>query len=209
MYPFYQREDAWNSFTVNLQIDYFTYYTKDHPRTTDSDDLIVNLYLSQSFTHWNYSLGYTYSRNWNQVDRTTEFSSHTPSLSLGITYPWLSLDWTWTCYGSYEYREYDLSDLVDRIYSGSVGLSLGYERTRSTLSLTVAVEYYDNASGSVLGTPDNISRTYSAIFNQVLWERDYLTANLSLSASYRDYDEYVYDEDYTESVYYCGLTLTF
>lgn len=209
VYPFYQREDVWNSLTVNLQIDHSKYYTKDHPRTTDSDDLLVNLYLSQSFTHWNYSLGYMYSRNWNRADRTIEFSSHTPSLSLGITYPWLALDWAWTCNGSYEYREYVLSGLIDRIYSGSAGLSLGYERTRSTLGLNVAVEYYDNASGSVLGTPDNISRTYSAIFEQVLWERDYLTANLTLSASYRDYDEDVYDEDYTEGVYYGGLTLTF
>lgn len=209
VYPFYQREDAWNSFTVNLQIDHSTYYTKDHPRTTDSDDLMLNLSLSQSFTHWNYSLGYTYSRNWNWVDRTTEFSSHTPSLNIGITYPWLALDWAWTGYGSYEYREYILSGLIDRIYSGGVGLSLAYERTRSTLSLNVAIEYYDNASGSVLGTPDNISRTYSAVFDQVLWEREYLTVNLTLSASYRDYEEDVPDENYTEGVYYCGLTLTF
>ena len=126
-----------------------------------------------------------------------------------ITYPWLSLDWTWICYGSYEYKKYILSDLIDRIYSGGAGLYLGYERTRSTLGLDVGIEYYDNASGSVLGTPDNISRTYSAIFEQVLWDKEYLTANLTLSAIYRDYDEDVPDEDYTEGVYYCGLIVTF
>lgn len=209
VYPFYQREDAWNSLTVNLQIDHSTYYTKDHPRTTDSDDLMVNLSLSQSFTHWNYSLGYTYSRNWNRVDRTSEYFSHVPSVNIGITYPWLALDWTWTGYGSYEYRDYTLPGLRDQIYSGGVGLSLGYERTRSTLNLNVSVEYYDNASDPVLGTPDNISRTYSAVFDQVLWEREYLTANLSLSVSYRDYDEHAHDGDYTEGVYYGGLTVTF
>jgi hypothetical protein len=207
--PFYMREDIWNSLTVDLMIDYSKYYTKDHPRTTDSDDLIVNLALSQNFAHWNYSLGYNYSRNWNWADRTTEFFSHTPSVFIGVTYPWLALDWTWTCNGSYEYREYILSGLIDRIYSGGAGLYLGYERTKSTLGLNVAIEYYDNASGSVLGTPDNISRTYSAIFEQVLWEREYLTANLTLSASYWDYDEDVPDEDYTEGVYYCGLIVTF
>jgi hypothetical protein len=200
---------VWNSLTVNLQIDHSKYNSDDLPRTTDSDDLRIYGALSQSFAHWNYSLGYTYSRNWNRADRTTEFSSHSPSVSLGITYPWLALDWVWTVNGSYEYREYILSGLIDRIYSGGTGTSLSYERTRSTLGLNVAIEYYDNASGSPLGTPDNISRTYSATFEQVLWEREYLTANLTLSASYRDYDEYIPDEDYTEGVYYCGLTVTF
>jgi hypothetical protein len=207
--PFYTREDVWNSLAVNLQIDHSKYYTKDHPRTTDSDDLRAYGGLSQSFSHWNYSLGYTYSMNWNRVDETSEFFSHSPTASIGINYPWLALAWAWTFNGSYEYREYILSGLTDLIYSGGAGLFLSYERTKSTLGLNVTIEYYDNASGSVFGTPDNISRTYSATFEQVLWEKDYLTANLTLSASYRDYDEYIPDEDYTEGVYYCGLTVAF
>jgi hypothetical protein len=207
--PFYMREDIWNSLTVDLMIDYSKYYTKDHPRTMDSDDLMINLTLSQNFTYWYYSLGYIYSRNWNRVDSTSEFFSHAPSVTLGINYPWLALDWAWNFNWSYEYREYVLSGLIDRIYSGGGGLSLSYERTRSNLNLNVAIEYYDNASGSIWGTPDNISRTFSAVFEQVLWDREYLTANLTLSASYRDYDEDVPDEDYTEGVYYMGLDVKF
>jgi hypothetical protein len=99
--------------------------------------------------------------------------------------------------------------LIDRIYSGGAGLSLSYEPTGSALSLNVAFEYYDNAPGSPLGTACNISRTYSAIFDQVLWEREAFTANLTVNASYRDYDEDVHGGDYIEGVYYGGLTVTF
>ncbi len=209
LYPFYTREDVWNALTVDLQVDHSKYYTKDSPRTTDQDDLMVYSTVSQNFMHWNYAIGYAYTRNWNRADRTTEYFSHTPSVAIGINYHWLAFDWAWYCNGTYEYKKYVLSGLIDRIYSSGAGLNLGYERTRSTLGLNVTIEYYDNAPGSALGTPDNISRTYSAIFEQVLWEREYLTANLTLSASYRDYEEDVPDENYTEGVYYCGLTVTF
>jgi hypothetical protein len=207
--PFYKREDMWNSLGVDLMIDHSKYYTNDHPRTTDQDDLMVSSTVSQSFTHWNYSIGYTYSRNWNRVDDTSEYFNHTPAVSLGINYPWLALDWVWSFNGSYEYRKYITSELIDQIYSGSAGLVLNYDRTKSTLSLTVAINYYDNGPDPLLGVPDNISRSYSAIFEQVLWEKDPFTANLTLRASYTDFDEDAYNQDYIEGVYYCGLTMTF
>jgi hypothetical protein len=207
--PFYTREDAWNTLAVNLQIDYSKYYTTDDPRTMDQDDLTATCTVSQSFPRWNYSLGYTHARNWNRVDKTSEFFSHSPSVLLGINYPWLALAWAWTFNASYEYKEYTLSGLIDRIYSGGAGLSLSYERTRSTLGLNVTIEYNDNAPDSILGTAGNISRSYSAIFEQVLWERETFTANLTLNASYRDYDEDVHGGDYIEGVYYGGLTVTF
>jgi len=209
IYPFQKREDVWNSLAVALQIDHTNAYTDDHPRTTDQDDLTANCTVSQSFPQWNYSLGYTFARNWNRVDKTSEFFSHAPTVSIGITYPWLSLAWAWTFNTSYEYKEYTLSGVIDRAYRGDGGLALSYEQTKSTLSLAVAMEYYDNGSGSSLGTPDNISRTYSATFEQILWEKEYLTANLTLRASYKEYDEDAHDQDYTEGVYYCGLTVNF
>ncbi len=207
IYPFYAREDVWNSLTVDIVIDHSKYYTKDHPRTTDQDDLTANCTVSQGFTYWNYSLGYTYSRNWNRVDSTSEFFSHAPLASLGINYSWLALDWAWTFNAGYTYREYILSGLVDQIYSADGGVFLSYERTRSTLSLNVGFEYNDNAAGT--GATDNISRTYSAIFEQVLWETEAFTADLTLSTSYMDYDEDLHGEDYGEAVYYMGLNLKF
>jgi hypothetical protein len=207
--PFYKREDAWNSLAVNLQVDHSKYYTMDDPRTMDQDDVTATCTVSQSFPYWNYSLGYTHARNWNRVDKTNEFFSHSPAASIGINYPWLALAWAWTFNASYEYKEYTLSGLIDRNYKGDGGLALSYERTRSTLSLNVAFDYFDNAPGSPLWTAGNISRTYSAIFEQVLWERETFTANLTLSASYRDYDEDVHGGDYIEGVYYGGLTVTF
>ncbi|MBN1255764.1 MAG: hypothetical protein JXA50_10870 [Deltaproteobacteria bacterium] len=209
IYPFYKREDMWNSLAVDLMIDHSKYYTKDEPRTTDQDDLMVYGTVYQSFTHWNYSIGYTYSRNWNRTDDTCEYFSHTPTVSLGINYPWLALDWAWNFGGTYEYRQYILSRLIDRVYSGNAGLALSYERTKSSLSLTVAVEYYDNDPDPSLGFVDNISRSCSAVFDQVLWERNLFTANLTLSASYMHFDEDAYDQNYIEGVYYCGLKLTF
>jgi hypothetical protein len=207
--PFYNREDMWNSLGVDLMVDHSKYYTKDRPRTTDQDDLMVYGTVYQSFTHWNYSIGYTYNRNWNRADDTSEYFSHTPAVSLGINYLWLALDWAWSFSGSYEYREYIFSELIDRIYSGSAGLALSYDRTKSMLSLTVAIDYYDNGPDPSLGVPDNISRSCSAIFEQVLWERDPFSANLTLSASYLDFDEDAHNQNYIEGVYYCGLTVTF
>jgi len=209
IYPFQKREDVWNSLTVALQIDHTNAYTDDDPRTTDQDDLTANCTVSQSFPQWNYSLGYTHARNWNRVDKTGEFFSHAPTASIGITYPWLALAWAWTFNASYEYKEYTLSGVIDRAYRGDGGLALSYEKTKSTLSLAVAMEYYDNASGSPLGTADNISRTYSATFEQVLKESEAFTANLTLRASHKECDEDAHDQDYTEGVYYCGLTLKF
>ncbi|OGP52787.1 MAG: hypothetical protein A2Y65_00700 [Deltaproteobacteria bacterium RBG_13_52_11] len=207
--PFLKREDVWNSLTVALQVDHTNSYTDDYPRTTDQDDLTANCTVSQTFPQWNYSLGYTHARNWNRVDKTSEFYSHAPTASLGITYPWLALMWAWTFNASYEYKEYTLSGLIDRTYRGDGGLALSYEKTRSTLGLTVAMEYYDNASGSPLGTADNMSRTYGIAFDQVLKETEAFTANLTLRASYKEYDEDAPDQDYNEGVYYCGLTVKF
>lgn len=207
--PFYKREDMWNSLAVDLMIDHSKYYTKDRPRTTDQDDLMVYGAVSQSFTYWNYSLSYTHARNWNRVDETSEYYSHTPSVSLGIYYPWLALDWTWYFNGSYEYREYVLSGLIDRSYRGDAGLSLSYDRTRSTLSLNMGMEYYDNGPDPSLGVVDNVSRAYSIIFEQVLKETEAFTANVTLSASYMDYDEDVSGEAYAEATYYMGLDVKF
>lgn len=207
IHPFYTREDIWNSLAVNLQVDHTRYYTKDHPRTTDQDDLRTSGTLSQSFTHWNYSVGYAYSRNWDRVDETSEYFSHAPTALLGINYPWLALDWAWTFSWAYEYRKYIFSDWVDRIYRGDGGLALNYERTRSNLNLGVGIEYYDN--DPALGVADNIRRTYSATFGQVLIERDFLSADLTLRSSYTDYDEDVSGEAYTEAVYYLGLNVKF
>lgn len=207
--PFSGREDVWNTLSFTIQVDHTNAASDDHPGTIDQDDLTTNFTISQSFPNWNYSLGYTFARNWNRADRTTEFISHAPTASLGINYPWLSLSWTWAFNVGYEYREYLSSGLIDRVYKGDGTLSLGYEKTKSTLSLAAACEYYDNASGSPIATPDNISRTYSATLEQVLWEQEYLSANLTLKASWHDYDEYVADEDYTEAVYYGGLTVKF
>ena len=209
IYPFYKREDMWNSLGVDLMIDHSKYYTKDQPRTTDQDDLMVYGTVYQSFTHWNYTLGYTYNRNWNRVDDTSEYFSHTPAVSLGINYPWLALDWAWSFTGSYEYKKHIFSESIDQIYSGSAGLVLSYDRTKSTLSLNVAIDYYDNGPDPSLEIPENISRSCSAIFEQVLWERESFTANLTLNASYVDFDEDAPDQDYIEGVYYCGLTMTF
>ena len=207
IFPFYKREDVWNSLTVNLQIDHTRYYTKDHPRTTDQDDLRANWTISQSLAHWNYSVGYTYGRNWNRADRTSEYFSHSPSASLGINYLWLALDWTWTFNWGYEYREYILSGWIDRVYRGDGGLSLSYSETKSILTLNMAIEYYDNSPFS--GVADNIRRSYSATFEQVLKETEVFSATLTLRSSYTDYDEDVPGEDYTEAVYYCSLNLKF
>jgi len=54
-----------------------------------------------------------------------------------------------------------------------------------------------------------MSRTYGATFDQVLWEREYLIANLTLRVSYKEYDENAPDQDYAESVYYGGQTIKF
>ncbi len=209
IYPFQKREDVWNSLAVALQIDHTNAQSDDHPRTTDQDDLTATGTISQSLPPWNYSLGYTLARNWNRVDKTSEFLSHAPRVSIGITYPWLALAWAWTFNASYEYKEYPFSGLIDRNYRGDGGLSLSYQQTKSTLGLMVAMEYYDNAAGSPLGTPDNTSRTYSATSDQVLWEREYLTANLTLRVSYKEYEEDAPDQDYNEGVYYGGLTIKF
>jgi hypothetical protein len=209
IYPFQKREDAWNSLAVALQIDHTNAVSDNHPRTTDQDDLTANCTISQSVPPWNYSLGYTLARNWNRVDKTSEFLSHAPRVSIGITYPWLALAWAWTFNASYEYKEYPLSGLIDRNYKGDGALSLSYQQTKSTFGLAAALEYYDNAAGSPLGVADNMSRTYGVTFDQVLWEREYLTANLTLKVSYKEYDEDAPDQDYTEGVYYGGLTIKF
>jgi hypothetical protein len=207
--PFQKREDLWNTLALALQIDHTNAQSDDHPRTTDQDDLTATCTVSQSFPLWNYSLGYTLARNWNRVDKTSEFISHVPRVSVGINYPWLALAWAWTFNASYEYKEYPLSGLIDRNYKGDGALSLSYQQTKSTFGLTVAMEYYDNAAGSPLGVADNMSRTYGVTFDQVLIERAYLTANLTLRVSYKEYDEDAPDQDYTEGVYYAGLTIKF
>jgi hypothetical protein len=207
--PFQKREDAWNSLAVALQIDHTNAKSDDYPRTTDQDDLTATCTISQSVTPWNYSLGYTLAKNWNRVDQTSEFLSHSPKVSIGVTYPWLALKWAWTLNTSYEYKEYSLTGLIDRNYKGDAALALVYEKTKSTVTLTAALEYYDNAAGSSLGVADNNSRTFGVTFDQVLKESEAFTANLTLRVTHKDYDEDTVGQDYAEGVYYAGLTVKF
>jgi hypothetical protein len=207
--PFYLSEDIWNSVNVDVQIDHSKNYTKDSPKTLDQNDLSANLVVSQSFNHWDYAIGYTYTRTWDRVDPTSEIYSHNPTASIGINYPWLSLDWSWNVNTGYVYQRYILSGLVDKVYSADCGLSLFYESSKSTLLLSAAVEYADNADDPTAGTPDTISRSYSVTFDQSLLEKEVFTANLTLRASYMEYDEETHGEDYNEAVYYMGLTMKF
>jgi hypothetical protein len=207
--PFYTNEDIWNSLNVDFQVDHSKYYTKDHPRTIDQNDLSANLVVSQSFNKWDYSLGHTNNRTRDRVVATSEIYSHNPFASVGINYPWLSLDWSWNFNGGYEYRKYIYSRFVDKIYRADGGLSLFYDTTRSTLMFSGAIEYADNASDPVTGAPDTITRSYSATFEQLLLEKEVFSANLTLRANYMEYDEDAHGEDYNEAVYYMGLTMKF
>jgi len=207
--PFYTNEDIWNSLNVDVQIDHTKYYTDDDPRTIDQNDLSANLVVSQSFNHWDYALGYTYTRTWDQIDETSEIYSHSPNASIGINYPWLNLDWSWNTNCGYVYQKYIYSGLVDKVYSADGGLSLFYESTGSALMLSAAIEYADNYEDPAGGTPDSISRSYSATFDQALLEKEAFTANLTLRVSYMEYDEESHGEDYNEAVYYMGLSMKF
>jgi hypothetical protein len=207
--PFYTNEDIWNSLNINIQVDHSKYYSNDYPRTIDSNDVCANLTISQSFNHWDYSLGHTYTRTWDRIDKTSEIYSHSPSASIGINYTWLNLDWSWNVNGSYEYRKYILSGFVDKIYRTDGGLSLYYDTTKSTLILNAGIEYADNYSDPETGTPDSITRSYSATLEQPLIEKEFFTANLTLRADYMGYDEQAHGEDYNEAVYYMGLTMKF
>jgi hypothetical protein len=207
--PFASREDLWNSLTLDLQVDHNKNYTRDAPRTLFQDDLSANLTVSQSFDHWDYDLGYTYSRFWDRVDSANEIKSYHPTASIGGSYPWLDFDWSWNIGGGFEYRKYINTGLIDKIYSAESELSAAYAKSKSTLSLGAAIEYADNAPDPESDTPDNIGRLYSATFEQVLSDKEAFSANLTLRFSYMDYDEDTPNEAYDEIVYYLGLAMKF
>lgn len=207
--PFHKREDSLNSFAINLQLDYDRSYSEDFPRTVDQNNFSVYCDVSQSFPVWNYSLGYNYGRSWNIVDTSSEFFSHSPSASLGINYPWLGLDWSWSFNLGYEYRETFIGNYIDRVYRGDSALSLNYAKTKSNLALNFSIEYNKNDPTSPFAIPDNNSRTYGVLFDQVLKETDAFTASLTLNASLMDYNEDVFDGDYNEAIYFIGLDMKF
>jgi hypothetical protein len=211
MYPFQKRQDVWNTLAVALQIDHTNVRSDDIPRTTDQDDLTATASVSQSFPWWNYTLGYTLTRNWNRVEvnEASEFLGQSPKVSIGVTYPWLALRWAWTFNASYELKKYFLAGAIDRSYKGDAALALVYEKTKSTVTLTAALEFYDNAAASPLGVADNNSRTFGVTFDQVLKESEAFTANLTLRVTHKNYDEDSPGQDYSEGVYYAGLTVKF
>ncbi|RLA96624.1 MAG: hypothetical protein DRG69_00345 [Deltaproteobacteria bacterium] len=202
--PFYRREDYWNSLTLNLQGNFSDYYSSGN---VDQEDLSISGTISQSFTHWNYSIGYAFSRNWNHLDRSSEYESHSPSVSLGINYQWLSLQWNWSFNFGYEHRKALLYDYTDRIYRADGALTLDYSETQSTLALSVGVEHCDNSP--YLGTADNTRWSFALNFDQVIKRSDKFTATVTLSSSYSDYDEDSPDADYGEAVHSLSLKLNF
>lgn len=202
--PFYKREDAWNTFTFSLQVDYTDYYAEDH---VDQEDLRISPSISQSFTHWNYSISYAFSRNWNHIDRSSECESHAPALSVGINHQWLSLQWNWSFNLGFEYRKALLEGHVDKVYRADGSLTLNYSKTQSSLALSLGVKHYDNSD--YLGTADNTRLSFSLAFDQVLKRSDKFTAAISLTSSYSDYDEDSPDADYAEAVHSLSLKLNF
>ncbi len=205
--PFIKRQDIWNTLGFTFQADYTKTYSDDSPRTLDTEDLRLSTTASQSFSFWNYSVGYSYSRTWDHVDETTEYFTHSPSFSLGFNYNWLALSWNWNFGFSFTRKETVLMHIVDRSYRGEGGLGLSYDKTRSNLNMNVTAEYCDNSS--LTGAPDNFRWTYSAMFDQVIKETESLSITLSLSASYSDYDEYDSDGDYEETIYHIKLNMRF
>ncbi len=185
--PFYNSNSVLSSLTLSLQADYSRMYNKEELKETDNKELRLSTSISQSFSHWNYSLNYAYTKYWDYIDDSAPYFSHNPEINIGINFSKWNILWNWGTNISYNYRETVKTHYIDKTWRGEVMLSLMKESTNTNLNLNFSVE--KTKSNNYDGSSKTTLYTYGAMFDQVLKQSEKFYASLSINAAHNTYIE--------------------